>query len=142
MRSPREGAHKGTPPSGFASRRANPNRLLDVVLDTLDDAKAEDVVTIDITGDPSRSGSQPESDPNRDPVGLDWDVTWPIPIDVPDRVLHQLLVDHPDDVHVVIVRNGIVLHRRANGDRAHQAIFDRNAISEILRDTKPDMQPG
>jgi len=38
------------PPSGFASFRANPNRLLDVVLDTLDDAKAEDVVTIDIKG--------------------------------------------------------------------------------------------
>src|SRR5512144_906869 len=50
MRSPREGAHKGTPPSGFASFRANPNRLLDVVLDTLDDAKAEQVVTIDIKG--------------------------------------------------------------------------------------------
>ena len=50
MRSPREGTSKGTPPSGFASFRANPNRLLDVVLDTLDNAKAEDVVTIDIKG--------------------------------------------------------------------------------------------
>jgi ribosome-associated protein len=50
MRSPREGISKGTPPSGFASFRANPNRLLDVVLDTLDNAKAEDVVTIDIKG--------------------------------------------------------------------------------------------
>ena len=50
MRSPREGAHNGTPPSGFASFRANPNRLLDVVLDTLDDAKAEGVVCIDIKG--------------------------------------------------------------------------------------------
>jgi ribosome-associated protein len=50
MRSPREGTSKGTPPSGFASFRANPNRLLDVVLDTLDDAKAEDVVCIDIKG--------------------------------------------------------------------------------------------
>lgn len=50
MRSPREGASKGTPPSGFASFRANPNHLLNVVLDTLDDAKAEDVVCIDIKG--------------------------------------------------------------------------------------------
>ena len=50
MRSPREGAHSGTPPSGFASFRANPNHLLNVVLDTLDDAKAEDVVCIDIKG--------------------------------------------------------------------------------------------
>jgi len=50
MRSPREGARSGTPPSGFASFRAQPNRLLDVVLDTLDDAKAEDVVCIDLEG--------------------------------------------------------------------------------------------
>ena len=44
MRSAREGAAHGTPPSGFASFRAHPNRLLNVVLDTLDAAKAEDVV--------------------------------------------------------------------------------------------------
>jgi ribosome-associated protein len=50
MRSPREGARSGTPPSGLASFRAKPNRLLDVVLDTLDDAKAEDVVCIDLKG--------------------------------------------------------------------------------------------
>jgi ribosome-associated protein len=50
MRSPREGAEHGTPPTGFASFRADPNRLLKVVLDTLDGAKAEDVVTIDLKG--------------------------------------------------------------------------------------------
>ena len=50
MRSPREGAHSGTPPSGIASFRATPNRLLNVVLDTLEDAKAGDVVCIDIKG--------------------------------------------------------------------------------------------
>ncbi|MGD0531563.1 MAG: ribosome silencing factor [Methyloceanibacter sp.] len=50
MRSPREGADSGTPPSGFASFRARPTHLLNVVLDTLDDAKAEDVVCIDLKG--------------------------------------------------------------------------------------------
>jgi ribosome-associated protein len=50
MRSAREGARRGAPPSGFASFRASPNTLLDVVLDTLDAAKAEDVVTIDLQG--------------------------------------------------------------------------------------------
>jgi ribosome-associated protein len=50
MRSPREGARSSTPPSGFASFRAKPNRLLNVVLDTLDDAKADDVVCIDLKG--------------------------------------------------------------------------------------------
>jgi ribosome-associated protein len=50
MRSPREGAHSGTPPSGLASFRAGPTSILNVVLDTLDDAKAEDVVCIDLRG--------------------------------------------------------------------------------------------
>lgn len=50
MRSPREGAPRSTPPSGFASFRAKPNSLLEIVLDTLDDAKAEDVVNIDLKG--------------------------------------------------------------------------------------------
>ncbi len=50
MRSPREGAHSGTPPSGFASVHAEPVQLLNVVLDALDDAKAEEVVCIDLKG--------------------------------------------------------------------------------------------
>lgn len=50
MRSPREGAKCSTPPNVFASFRANPNSLLKVVLDTLDAAKAEDIVVIDLRG--------------------------------------------------------------------------------------------
>jgi len=50
MRSPREGAAHGTPPTGLASFRANPDRLLKVVLDTLDGAKAEDIVVVDLKG--------------------------------------------------------------------------------------------
>jgi ribosome-associated protein len=50
MRSSREGAEQGTPPNGFASFRADPNRLLKIVLDTLDGSKAEDVVVIDLEG--------------------------------------------------------------------------------------------
>ncbi len=50
MRSPREGAERSTPPNGFAPFRADSNRLLQVVLDTLDAAKAEDVVVVDLRG--------------------------------------------------------------------------------------------
>jgi ribosome-associated protein len=50
MRSAREDAARGMPPSGFASIHAHPNRLLNVVLETLDAAKAEDVATIDLRG--------------------------------------------------------------------------------------------
>jgi len=50
MRSAREGATHGTPPNGFASFGVHPNRLLKIVLDTLDAAKAEKVATIDLRG--------------------------------------------------------------------------------------------
>lgn len=50
MRSPREDAGHGRPPAGLASFRANPDRLLHVVVETLDGAKAEDVTTIDLKG--------------------------------------------------------------------------------------------
>jgi ribosome-associated protein len=50
MRSPREGVAHGTPPNGLASFGAGPDRLLDIVLDTLDNAKAENVVSIDLRG--------------------------------------------------------------------------------------------
>jgi len=50
MRSPREGAELGTPPTGLTSFRVNPDRLLKVVLETLDGAKAENVVVIDLEG--------------------------------------------------------------------------------------------
>jgi len=50
MRSAREGAQSGTPPTGFPPFGARPNRLLKVVLDTLDAAKAEGVAVIDLRG--------------------------------------------------------------------------------------------
>ena len=50
MRSPREGAEPGTPLTGLTSFRVNPDRLLKVVLETLDGAKAENVVVIDLEG--------------------------------------------------------------------------------------------
>lgn len=50
MRSPSEGTHKGTPPAGLATFSAGPERLLKIVTDTLDGAKAEDVAVIDLNG--------------------------------------------------------------------------------------------
>jgi len=55
MRPLREGAQRGTPPFGFAPFSADPNRLLKIVLDTLDAAKAEDVATVDLKGKTSIS---------------------------------------------------------------------------------------
>lgn len=50
MRSLREGTEIGAPLPGPASFHADPGRLLKVVTDTLDGAKAEDIVTIDLKG--------------------------------------------------------------------------------------------
>lgn len=50
MRPAREGAEPGAPPNGFASFRAHPNRLLEIVLDTLDASKAEQIAVIDLKG--------------------------------------------------------------------------------------------
>lgn len=50
MRSLTEGAASGTPPVELATLRTSSTSLLGPVLETLDDAKAENVVTIDLTG--------------------------------------------------------------------------------------------
>jgi ribosome-associated protein len=50
MRSHREAAQQGTPLTGLASISADPDRLLKAVLDTLDGAKAEDIVVVDLKG--------------------------------------------------------------------------------------------
>ena len=55
MRSPSEGTVNSTPPSGLASFSAEPGRLLKIVTDTLDGAKAEDVTVIDLEGKTSIS---------------------------------------------------------------------------------------
>jgi ribosome-associated protein len=56
MRSSSEGAEHGAPPAELTRFRAgsthlpDPSRLLSIVQQVLDDAKAEDIVTIDLTG--------------------------------------------------------------------------------------------
>lgn len=50
MQTPREGTGDGAPLAGHAHERGRPASLLSVVLDILDEAKAEDVVSIDLTG--------------------------------------------------------------------------------------------
>ena len=50
MRSHSEGTQNGTPPPGLATFRADSGRLLNVVTETLDGAKAEDITVIDLKG--------------------------------------------------------------------------------------------
>ena len=46
----REGASKGAPLSGHALLKGNPGKLLGIVCETLDEAKALDIVSIDLEG--------------------------------------------------------------------------------------------
>ncbi len=50
MQIPREGAGSSTPRAGRAPRNGSPVSLLNDILEILDDAKAESVVTIDLAG--------------------------------------------------------------------------------------------
>ena len=50
MRTAQEGAHKSTPPAELVSAGHNSDRLLSSITTWLDDAKAENVVTIDLKG--------------------------------------------------------------------------------------------
>ncbi|NND75642.1 MAG: DUF222 domain-containing protein [Ilumatobacter sp.] len=71
--------------------------------------RPEFVAVIDITAGPNAhaGAGAPEAESvlgSGDPVQVDW----PIPIEVPHRVLTELVADA--DVHAVVVRNGVVLH--------------------------------
>lgn len=50
MQTPREGAERSTPPTGRAPKNGSPASLLNDILEILDDAKAEAVVTIGLAG--------------------------------------------------------------------------------------------
>ncbi|MGH6817124.1 MAG: ribosome silencing factor [Hyphomicrobiaceae bacterium] len=50
MRTAFEGAHRGKPPADPVSDRSNPDALLSLIVHWLDEAKAENVVTIDLKG--------------------------------------------------------------------------------------------
>lgn len=50
MRTAQEGARKGTPPAELVFERHEPEALLSSIVGWLDEAKAENVVTIDLKG--------------------------------------------------------------------------------------------
>lgn len=58
-------------------------------------------------------------------------VEWPIPIEVPGRVLASLVADA--DVHTVIVRNGVVLHAPGNLNLGRSTRLANRAQRRALR---------
>jgi hypothetical protein len=105
-------------------------RLVDGTAGPSRRGRSEFVAVIDVAAD---VGEEP---PHRDGAI----VTWPIPIEVPQRVLAELM--DAADVHTVVVRNGVVLHAPGELDlgrsRSIQAGNDRphtGARDVIDRDT-------
>jgi hypothetical protein len=58
-------------------------------------------------------------------------VTWPIPIEVPARVLAEMVADA--DVHTVVVRAGVVLHAPGNLDLGRTTRLANRAQRRALR---------
>ncbi len=58
-------------------------------------------------------------------------VEWPIPIEVPGRVLASLVADA--DVHTVVVRNGVVLHAPGNVNLGRSTRLANRAQRRALR---------
>lgn len=59
------------------------------------------------------------------------DVEWPIPVEVPERVLAELFATA--DVHTVVVRNGVVLHAPGNLDLGRSTRLASRAQRRALR---------
>ncbi len=104
--------------------------------------RPEFVVVVDTTGDPARTilPVTDTVDPTGfDPVapidgsGPDWDVTWPIPVDIPLRILRQMMNEPDANVHTVIVRNGIVLHAPGELDLGRTTRLANTAQRRALR---------
>lgn len=84
--------------------------------------RPEFVVVIDVS---ARSVDETPSHPGS------ANVTWPIPIEVPGRVLAELMDDA--DVHTVVVRNGVVLHAPGELDLGRSTRLANRAQRRALR---------
>jgi len=90
--------------------------------------RPEFVVVIDTTSDTNTTGA-----PGTTSDEPDWDVTWPIPIDIPLRILRQMMNEPDANVHTVIVRNGIVLHAPGELDLGRTTRLANTAQRRALR---------
>ena len=85
----------------------------------------EFVGVIDLTGGPQ------SADGPGDHSGGGPQVTWPIPIEVPMRVLAELIDDA--DIHTVAVRNGVVIHAPGNINLGRNSRIANRAQRRALR---------
>ena len=89
----------------------------------------EFVGVIDLTGGPV-AASDPADDSDGAVMGTPR-VTWSIPIEVPVRVLAELIGEA--DVHTVVVRNGVVLHAPGNLNLGRTTRLANRAQRRALR---------
>ena len=80
--------------------------------------RAEYVVVIDADADPARHGAGPV-------------VEWPIPVEIPARLLAELAGDA--DIAAVVVRNGVVLHAPGEVDLGRTTRLANRAQRRALR---------
>jgi hypothetical protein len=83
------------------------------------------------TGRPGRAEYVAVIDVNAPPVVGAAVVEWPIPIEVPGRVLASLVADA--DIHTVVVCNGVVLHAPGNLNLGRSTRLANRAQRRALR---------
>ena len=98
-------------------------RLVDGTAGASRRGRPEFVAVIDVAADPSA-----DEVPEHPGAAI---VTWPIPIEVPGRVLAELMDDA--DVHTVVVRNGVVLHAPGELDLGRTTRLANRAQRRALR---------
>ncbi|MGB0113271.1 MAG: HNH endonuclease signature motif containing protein [Ilumatobacteraceae bacterium] len=101
-------------------------RLVDGPAGTARSGRPEFVAVIDV------AAGAADADPGDTPhVCGRATVTWPIPVEVPQRVLADLVSDA--DVHTVVVRNGVVLHAPGALDLGRTTRLANRAQRRALR---------
>jgi hypothetical protein len=62
-----------------------------------------------------------------------WDIAWPIPVEIPTRILLEMMDDPSATTHPVVVRNGIVLHAPGALDLGRSTRLANRAQRRALR---------
>ena len=106
-------------------------RLIDGATSTAKPGRAEYLVVID-AGTPTGSATNPAAE--LDPGELSAaQVTWPIPVEIPSRILAELMGAPDSDVAGVVVCNGVVLHAPGSLDQGRTNRIANRAQRRALR---------
>ncbi len=110
-------------------------RLIDGATGTSKPGRAEFLVVID-AGTPTSAATDLDTDLDSGELSPSQ-VTWPIPVEIPTRVLAELMGAPDSDVAGVVVCNGVVLHAPGTIDQGRTNRIANRAQRRALRAMYP-----